>query len=92
MLKEYFIVCEYKLKIESRNIESTKVHRDEKGLYYEEYDYNIYIREDTASVVRLFETEEEAKKYLIVQTEGKVESVKLRLAEWESKLKKLKVQ
>ena len=90
MKKEYFIVHAYQLKIEVRVIDSTKVHKDEKGLYFAEYCYGQYLEDDNTREVRLYETQEEAKKYLISQTERNVENIKSQLEEWERKLKELK--
>jgi hypothetical protein len=92
MKKEYYIVNEYHPRIETRSFKISNVLEDEKGLYAEVYYYGSEFQDEIVCKTRLYETEEEAKKYLIVQTERKVESLKLHLEEWERKLKELKVQ
>jgi hypothetical protein len=92
MKKEYFKVNEYHPRIDSMRVENSDILEDEKGLYVEHYFYGSELDDEIVCKTRLFDTEEEAKKYLISQTERKVEGMEQHIEEWKSILKELKVQ
>jgi hypothetical protein len=87
MKKEYFQV-RFGFKVVSRLIEEEKVLKDDNGLYVEYYSENIFDT-DRPLKERIYETEEAAKRMLIMEIKRKIIGCKMEIEKYESKLKEL---
>ena len=89
MKKEYFEVRIGFFRVASRLIEEEKVLKDDNGLYVEYYSDNVFDT-DKPLKERIYETEEDAKKMLIMEIKRKIIGCKMEIEKYESKLKELK--